>query len=224
MEHVPYYKVYQTFEEFVEERYGTFYYEEQEAYGYYYNPDAFYDWYSIGGRWSDMFLVKDDCGEYGIADRSWTCADKETKAPDGYRWTCAARKKDIAWQTMYDWELEKAKLRYARLAQAFETGTLPEGMHGIITEDGIRIFGEPVYHKGETENQYLERYIKLKRKKYPINIYAFLTEGIWTVVERFIPDGENSRFEDNVDWEDDLEQFIDGLDDETVLVSVDCHM
>lgn len=87
MEHVPYDKIYQTFEKFVEKEYGTFYYEEQEAYGYYYNPDAFYDWYSIGGRWPDMFLVKDDCGEYGIADRSWTCADKETKAPDGYHWT-----------------------------------------------------------------------------------------------------------------------------------------
>lgn len=177
MENVPYYRVYQTFEEFVEERYGTSYYEEQKAFGYYYNPDAFYDWYSIGGRWPDMFLVKDDCGEYGIADRSWTCADKETKSPDGYHWTCAARKKDIAWQTMYDWELEQAKQCYARLVQAFETGTLPEEMHGIITEDGIRIFGELVYHKGETENQYLERYIKLKRKKYPINIYAFLTDG-----------------------------------------------
>lgn len=97
-------------------------------------------------------------------------------------------------------------------------------MHGRITEDGIWIFGELVYYKGETENQYLDGYIKLKRKKYPVNIYAFLEEGVWTMVERFVPDGENSRFEDNEDWEDELEQFIDGLDDETVLVSVDCHM
>lgn len=60
-----------------------------------------------------MFLVKDDCKEYGIADR--TCEDEETKAPDGYHWTCAARKKDFAWQVMYDWELEQEKQRYARL-------------------------------------------------------------------------------------------------------------
>lgn len=125
---------------------------------------------------------------------------------------------------MYDWEREQAKQRYARLVQMFETGTLPEGMYGTVTEDGIRIFGIYVYHKGETEEEYLERHIKLKRKKYPLNLYAFLTEGIWTTVERFIPDGENSRFEENEDWEDELEQFIDGLDDGTVLVSVDCHM
>jgi hypothetical protein len=97
-------------------------------------------------------------------------------------------------------------------------------MHGRITEDGIWIFGELVYYKGETENQYLDGYIKLKRKKYPVNIYAFLEEGVWTMVERFVPDGENSRFEDNEDWEDGLEQFIDGLDDEIVLVSVDCYI
>ena len=34
MENVPYYKVYQTFEEFVEERYGSSYYEEQKALHY----------------------------------------------------------------------------------------------------------------------------------------------------------------------------------------------
>ncbi len=88
-------------------------------------------------------------------------------------------------------------------------------------EDGIQVFGDYVYHKGETEEEFLAQ---LKTRKYPIYMYAFLKDGIWTTTERFIPDGENSRFEDNEDWEDELEQFIDGLDDETVLVSVDCHM
>lgn len=225
IENVPYSKVYQSFEEFVEKEYGTPYFEEQKAFGYYYNPSAFYDWYSIGGRWPDMFLVKDDCKEYGIADRSGIyCRDRTEKVPEGYHWTCAARKKDIAWQVMYDWELEQAKQRYARLIYAFETGILPEGMHGRITGEGILIYGELVYQNGETEDEYLERFINLKRKKYPFNVYAFLMEGDWTTADRFIPDGENSRIEDNPEWEDDLEQFIDELDDETVLVIVDCHM
>lgn len=222
-ENVPYSKVYQSFEEFVKEEYGTPYFEEQGVFGYYYNSNAFYDWYSIGGRWPDMFLVKDDCKEYGIAERSWTCENEEKMAPDGYCWTCAARKKDIAWQVMYDWELEQAKQCYARLVQAFETRTLPKKTYGTITEEGIQIFGEYVYYKGETEEEYLED-CGFKRKKYPIYIYAFLKDGVWTTVERLIPDGENSRFEDMRDWKDELEQFIDGLDDETVLVSVDCHM
>lgn len=224
MENVPYYKAYQSFEEFVEERYGTPYCEEQKAFGYYYNPDAFYDWYSIGGRWPDMFLVKDACGEYGIADRSWTCKDQETEAPDGYHWTCAARKKDIVWQTMYEWELEQAKQHFAKLSGWFASGEIPENGYMCIKEDGIRRFGELIYRKGETEDEYLGRHIKLKRKRYPLNIYAFLEEGNWTTADRFIPDGKNSRIENNADWEDELEQFIDGLDEEKVLVIVDCHM
>ena len=125
---------------------------------------------------------------------------------------------------MYDWALEQAIQRYARLVFAFETGILPKRVPGRITGEGIMIYGELVYHKGETEDEYLERYINLKRKKYPFNVYAFLMEGDWTTADRFILDGENSRIEDNPEWEDDLEQFIDELDDETVLVIVDCHM
>ena len=81
-----------------------------------------------------------------------------------------------------------------------------------------------VYQKGETEEEFLERYAFYKRKKYPINIYAFLADGIWNRAERVIPEDKNGRIEKNAEWENELEQFIDGLDDETVLVSVDCHM
>ena len=125
---------------------------------------------------------------------------------------------------MYDWELEQAKQSYAKLVHAFETGILPDGTYGEIMENGIRIFGDFVYHKDETEEEYLARNVKLKRKKYPVNLYAFLQEGVWITADRFIADGENSRIEDNAEWEDELEQFIENLDDEKVLVTVDCHM
>lgn len=224
-ENVPYSKFYHTLEEFAEEEYGIFYYEEQNAIGNYYNPNAFFDWYSIGGRWPDMFLVKDICREYGIADRSGIyCRDRTENAPKGYHWTCAARKKDIEWQTMYEWELEQAKQSFAKVSGWFESGEVPENSGLCIADDGISRFGKLLYRKGETEDEYLERFVNLKRKKYPINVYAFLKNGIWTTEERYIPDGENSRFEDNPEWEDDLEQFIDELDDEMVLVIVDCHM
>ena len=224
IENVPYFKAYRSFEEFVETEHGTPYYKEQNAYGYYYNPDAFYDWYSIGGRWPDMFLVKEDCMEYGIADRSWTCGDKETKAPEGYRWTCAARKKDIEWHVMYEWKLEQEKQHYVKLKHAFETRILPEGYNGRVTENGLLLFGELAYRKGETEEEYLGRYPALRRKKYPIAIYAFLMEGNWITADRLIYAGKDTRIVKNPEWEDNLERFIDGLDDEKVLAVVDCHM
>ena len=67
-----------------------------EGYGYVYNPDAFYDWYCIGGRWPKLFLIKEDCTDFTVGDRDYP--DEYYKAPDGYKWAAAARKKDIQWK------------------------------------------------------------------------------------------------------------------------------
>lgn len=64
-------KLYKSFEKYAEERCGFSFDEKHQGYGYYYNPNAIWDWYSIGGRWPEMFLVKDDCTEYSIGERSW---------------------------------------------------------------------------------------------------------------------------------------------------------
>ena len=53
----PFKEVYPTFEEFVEEYCGYTFNEEEEAYGYWYNPNARWDWYEIGGRWAGMIRV-----------------------------------------------------------------------------------------------------------------------------------------------------------------------
>jgi len=45
-------KLYSTFEEFVKEYAGYEYDESEEAYGYWINPLALWDWYVIGGRWT----------------------------------------------------------------------------------------------------------------------------------------------------------------------------
>lgn len=54
----PYKKLYKTFERFAEEEQCMDYNKEFDGYGYLYNPNAFWDWYQIGGRWPNLFLVK----------------------------------------------------------------------------------------------------------------------------------------------------------------------
>lgn len=58
-------KLFKTFEEYAEER-GVPFDEQKERYGYWYNHNGMWDWYSIGGRWADMFLVKDTCTEFSL--------------------------------------------------------------------------------------------------------------------------------------------------------------
>lgn len=45
----PYKKLYKGFEDFAEEERYMDYNDKYKGYGYVYNPDAFYDWYCIGG-------------------------------------------------------------------------------------------------------------------------------------------------------------------------------
>lgn len=97
-------------EAFAEEYYGCQHLKGQGKFGYYYNPNAFWDWYSIGGRWPDLFLVKESCTE---CFAGWSPQEQEggrTPAPEGYKWVCAARKKDIEWQAIGGWRLMEAAL------------------------------------------------------------------------------------------------------------------
>lgn len=217
----PYCKLYKTFDEFVQrERYYD-YNEEYEGYGYTYNPNAFYDWYSIGGRWPFLFLVKDTCEEFSVGERSW-CIDEERLAPTGYRWVCAARKRNIQWKVMFKYRKECAVKQFHMLEQAFAEKKLPEEYIGTFTDEGISRFGEMLYIKGETVQQYLVRNRIVKKYKYPIFVYGYLDRsGCYQEKDTVCLMDINKR--DRV-WRKMLNKFIDSLSDETVLVGVDCHI
>lgn len=97
-------KLYPTLEQYAEEHCGCTFDRQYNAYGYYCNPNAFWDWYSVGGRWPFQFLVR-DTAEYILGERSYGDEDTTCEAPEGYIWVCGARKKDIAWDLMKEWEM-----------------------------------------------------------------------------------------------------------------------
>lgn len=126
-------KLFKTFEEYAEER-GVPFDEQKERYGYWYNHNGMWDWYSIGGRWADMFLVKDTCTEFSPGERSWCNSEKDFVAPEGYRWVCAARKKDIDWQKMREWETQKRTEWFERLQRMVADNKPEEQFSGIVDE------------------------------------------------------------------------------------------
>ena len=72
-----------------------------DAYGYYLNPNAEWDWFQIGGRWPNRFLVKSNCCTVFSGELSFFLkGEPDVEAPDGYCWVTGARKKDIAWDVM----------------------------------------------------------------------------------------------------------------------------
>ena len=211
-------KAYKTFEKYAEDYRGYEYNEEEKGYGFYCNPNAMWDWYQIGGRWPVTFLVKADCTEYSFGERSWGNYSKKYPAPEGYMWVSAARKKDICWDVMQNWYIVQDTERYNKLKKAFQCGKLPDGFYGEFREDGIFCYGECAFANGETLDEYLARIGIPKSWKYPIGVSDIVDADEW-LSKNDISIGKESGI-----WHDQIDTYIDDLDGEDVLVSVDYHI
>lgn len=216
-------KVYKSFEDYAGEYRGYPYNEKYQGYGYECNPNAMWDWYQIGGRWPAMFLVRNDCVEHSPGERSWCNEDSELKAPEGYIWVAAARKKDIHWDVMRDWMTKKATERFQHLQTMFAEGKLEEGFYAHIVEDGIVSWGDYDYRKDESLEEYLERCSIPKSWKYPFSVHDIVDADNWLENGDCYLDSESGKHL-HLEWHDQMDEYIDDLDDETVLVGVDYHM
>ncbi len=217
-------KVYKSLADYVEQESYAVLNEETKRYGYWYNPDAVYDWYQIGGRWPAMFLVKEDCKEYSFGERSWCNENEEYPAPEGYIWVSAARKKDIQWDMMRQWRNEKATERFKELEAMFISGEIDETVHKI-DEEGIFAWGEVVYKKGQTLEEYLDKYGIPESSRYPLSVYSIFHKDECiseSAYEHF--DQETKKFYTEDGWNDTVFDFVDDADDYTVFVAIDYHM
>jgi len=68
-------EVYDSFGAFVEDYHG-YRLNDQGQYGYYTNPNAKWDWWQIGGRWTGHWPSKDGA-ETGMGERSWANEGEE---------------------------------------------------------------------------------------------------------------------------------------------------
>ena len=220
-------KLYRSERELAEKYFGYEYLPEEDAYGYYSNVAAFYDWHAIGGRWPHCFLVPEDCTEYTFGDYEGT--EEETKGPDGYRWVAAARKKDIAWDAMANFALAHHENDYRLLKKAFETKALPEKSMLTITENGINGVLKTLYIDGESEEVFRNRNGHPADSKYQFTPGGYLAEdgyhdsGFMFRCPRDLKEAEAEAASTRA-WALELDEFIDSLDDDTVLVGVDCHI
>ena len=216
-------KLYRTIGEFASKFHGCEYDEDHKAFGYYCNPNAMWDWYQIGGRWPVTFLVKDTCTEYSFGERSWGNDDEDYPCPEGYMWVSAARKKDIEWDVMKQWYLEQAKKRFTALESMFVTGLMEPGKYMQVKEGCVYSFLDLIYKIGETEDEYLARMKVVDDRKYPVSFCDLIDDDDWLSQGH---DYQNPDREEELalTWEETIQQFIEDLDDDDVLVSVDYHM
>lgn len=216
-------KLYKSFEDYLEQECYAVLNEETGKYGEWYNPNGVYDWYSIGGRWPAMFLVKTDCTEYSFGERGLFTEEKYP-APEGYMWVACARKKDIYWDEMRKWRNQKATERFHKLEEMFHTGETEE-KYLKVTEAGVLSYGELVYHKGETLEEYLKEYGIPDEWRYPIGVHDIFHEEQYLSKDQYERyDEETHKWTTVEGWRETLDDFIDDAEDEEVFVGIDYHI
>ncbi|AQS86669.1 hypothetical protein AA101099_2488 [Neoasaia chiangmaiensis NBRC 101099] len=60
---VPFRERFRTFDLFVREFFGYVRNHDTGRYGYFHNPDAKWDWYEIGGRWSGRLMIRQEAAD-----------------------------------------------------------------------------------------------------------------------------------------------------------------
>ena len=216
-------KLYPTFDAFMTEHWGCEKEEETGHYGYYFNPNAEWDWWQIGGRWPFQFLVKDDCDTAVIGEVSALFDKKPQRdAPEGYRWVAGARKADIAWDVMREFLRSQYAKQFQQYEEWFNTGKIPEEYAGRIklTSDGVMSWRDYLYHKGENLEHYLTSLGLSDQHPYPINTFAYVDADGWNDEGWGVSSSDEEACQA---WYKEIADFIAKQPDDMLLVSVDCH-
>lgn len=232
---------YETIEEFAKDYYG---YEKNEngEWGRMTNPNAKWDWYQLGGRWSGDFirLKKDAKGVEG--EPSWS--------NEGSTGIDAARKGDIDFKSIKDDAEKVGRARYKEVMEVFN-GVLPvldhvwadmiddknEKYNKLSIEDKRTMYHNQSaiklvnLHNGVlgyffeisefdcTEDEYAER-----KRKSAFSTFAAIKDGKW------YEKGEMGWWacvideKEQGDWDKEQEDLLSDVDDDTLISIYDCHI
>lgn len=198
----------ESLEDFVERWYGYAYNEELDAWGFFCNPNAKWDWWQLGGRWSDKLKLKN--GHQGNkGERSWTNANKPSRA--GY---CSqAQLKDVDFSP--DQEVYEKECRFWEV---------------VVEGDSIREGEDPKqFYTPYKRECYLEKFEN--KERYARSCASFST---WAIVT---PDGEwheagtmgwfgtsDATAESIARYENEWQRIMLEADPNLWISIIDCHI
>lgn len=188
--------------EWVRDWFGYQFNAELGSWGSYKNPKAKWDWYTVGGRWSGFFTLKNGA-EGKLGDPGLYGREEEDEAPNK---ADQARKGDIDWQAMIVEQVERAKKVWEEVMSRGDE--IPSPMRHLIY--------------GITDDDSLESYLA-KRQKFP-STFAVLKDGKWYERGEMGWWGITTNEKDSSVWDDEFKKLIEDLPDDTLLTLVDCHI
>lgn len=238
---VPFKELYDTFEDFAKEWHGREKRDEvYNRFGYWENPNAKWDWYEIGGRWSGYFLLKD--GKVGIKGRQYNMGqqyEKSQKADVCY-------KGDIDWEKMRNDAAKDAGKRWDLVHKAWE-GLVPlESWDSIRERHGegnieparkeywaqprvkvlqTREIQDEIGWLAEIDRYQVPREEFLRRAMEQVGVsHSVIKDGKWYENGRMGWWGVVTDEKDPETWASMFSKMIDELPDRAILAAVDCHI
>ena len=152
--------------------------------------------------------------------------DQDTVHPDGYRWVNGAYMKDIAWEKMLELKAADLRAAYEILSEAFRMQDDSNlGYLAKITEDGIATWGDMLYIKGESLDEFIARRGATKDDTHPLNVFAFVDSlGEWHAAGDMGGFAIASNEKPERVWLDELKTLTEAIDPDDFIVIIDCHI
>jgi hypothetical protein len=228
-------ELYATFEEFMEGWHGTSERDEKTGrYGYWHNPQAHFDWYSVGGRWTGYFKPK--AGAVGQLGQPGAFGNKPTEG-----WVDSLQLKDIDLEGMFEASIKEANETYDKLEAILKGRPLPSWnaireKHGENIDAAraeynslqvVKDFNEANFHIWgdfvETFCNSREEYVE-KCKNQTMVPYAVVKDGKWYQKGEMGWWGMSNDEMSQDEWNKKFWEMINSLDPETELTLLDCHI
>lgn len=229
-------EIYPTFEDFMENWHG---HSEPDSktgfYGYWSNPNAKWDWYVVGGRWTGYFKPKSsDVGTLGQP------GSFNNKPRDG--WVDIIKIKDIDIKAMQDSAVKEANEVYDTLDEILQGRPIPSWntireKHGVENIDAARaeynslevvqdLNKAKFYFWGNLEETFgpnRQAYVESCKNAVMVP-YAVVKDGQWYQKGEMGWFGMSSDEMSQDEWNQQFWEMINSLDPETTLTLIDCHI
>lgn len=197
---------YPMYEDYLKDWHGV---EDVEKQGYDFNPNAKWDWYQLGGRWTGFFklkprtagilgepsLVSDHRADYGTADQAMI--------------------RDIDFERMIQDNFEESSKNYDEFEALYNDGKLERG--DGYWKYGVENTGDCDHYIPETREHYLKR-------RAPITTFALLKDGKWYEKGEMGWWGMVSDEKDIDEWNSQYTKLLSELPEDTLLSVYDCHI
>ena len=228
-------ELYKTFEEFMESWHGNASRDEiNNRYGYWNNPNARWDWYSVGGRWTGYFKPK--AGTVGTLGRPGAFDNKPTEG-----WVDSIQLKDVDIEAMKDSVIKEANETYDKIESILKGRIYPSweeirNKHGediqaardeYNNHEIVKDFNKESFHIwGDFYEEYAnsrEEYINKCKNKTMVP-YAVVKNGQWYQKGEMGWWGMSSNEMTQDEWNTKFWEMINSLEPETQLTLIDCHI